>query len=44
MKRHAIIAALGMGMSMPVLAADQPPGKSRQLYLPSLSDIMLATN
>ena len=43
MKRRAIIAALAIGMSFPVLAADQPPGNSQQLYLPSLGDIMVAT-
>jgi hypothetical protein len=43
MKRRAVIAALAMGMSLPVLADDQPPGKSQQIYLPSLADIMVAT-
>ena len=43
MKRRAVIAVLAIGMSLPVLAADQPPGQSQQLYLPSLGDIMVAT-
>jgi len=43
MKRRAVIATLAMGMSFPVLADDQPPGKSQPLYLPRLADIMVAT-
>lgn len=43
MKRYAVIAALAMGMSFPVLADDKPPGKSQQLYSPRLGDIMVAT-
>lgn len=41
MKRRAVIAALAIGMSFPVLADDQPPGKAPHLL--RLSDIMVAT-
>jgi hypothetical protein len=43
MKRRAVIAALAIGMSFPVLADDQPPGKAQPPYLLRLSDIMVAT-
>jgi len=43
MKRYAVIAALAMGVSFPVLADDKPPGKSQPLYSPRLADIMVAT-
>jgi hypothetical protein len=43
MKRRAVLAALGIGMSFPVLADDQPPGKAQPPYLLRLSDIMVAT-
>ena len=43
MKRRVVIAALAMGTSFSVLADDQPPGKSQQLYLPRLGDIMVVT-
>jgi hypothetical protein len=43
MKRRAILAALTIGMSLPVLADDQPPAKAQQPYLLRLSDIMVAT-
>jgi hypothetical protein len=43
MKRRAVIAALAAGMSFPVLADDQPPGKAQPPYLLRLSDIMVAT-
>jgi hypothetical protein len=43
MKRRAVVAALAVGMSFPVLADDQPPGKAQPPYLLRLSDIMIAT-
>jgi hypothetical protein len=43
MRSRAIVAALAIGMSCPVLADDQPPGKSQQVYSPRLGDIMVAT-
>jgi hypothetical protein len=43
MRRRAVIAALAIGMSFPVLAGDQPPGKAQPPYLLRLSDIMVAT-
>lgn len=43
MKRRAVIAALAMVASFPVLAVDQPSGKSQPLYVPRLGDIMVAT-
>jgi hypothetical protein len=43
MKRRAVLAALAIGMSFPVLADDQPPGKAQPPYLLRLSDIMVAT-
>ena len=43
MKRHAVIIALAMGMSSPILADDQPSGKSQPLYSLRLSDIMIGT-
>jgi hypothetical protein len=42
MKRRAVVAALAVGMSFPVLADDQPPRKAQPPYL-RLSDIMIAT-
>ena len=42
-KHRVVIAALAMGTSFSVLADDQPPGKSQQLYLPRLGDIMAVT-
>ena len=43
MKRRAVIVALAIGVSLPVLAEDQPPGGARPPYLLRLSDIMVAT-
>ena len=43
MKRCAVIAALAIGMSFPVSADDQPPGKAQPPCLLRLSDIMVAT-
>jgi len=43
MKRRAVIAALAIGISFPVSADDQPPGKAQPPYLLRLSDIMVAT-
>ena len=43
MKRRAVVAALAVGMSFPVLADDQPPGKAQPPNLLRLSDIMVAT-
>src|SRR5580704_14357671 len=43
MRRRAVIASLAIGMSFPVLAGDQPPGKAQPPYLLRLSDIMVAT-
>jgi hypothetical protein len=43
MKRRAVVAALAVGMSFPVLAEDQPPGKAQPPYLLRLSDIMITT-
>jgi hypothetical protein len=43
MKHCAVIAALAIGMSFPVLADDQPPEKEQQIYSPRLGDIMVAT-
>jgi hypothetical protein len=41
MQRRAVVAALIVGLSLPVLADDQPTGSSQQLL--RLGDIMLAT-
>jgi hypothetical protein len=43
MKRRAVMVALAMGISFPILADDQPSGKSQPFYLLRLSDIMIAT-
>ncbi|MGO8799897.1 MAG: hypothetical protein ACLQE9_17970 [Roseiarcus sp.] len=43
MRRLAIMAAAAVGMSLPALAADQPPANSQPVYLPSLGDIMVET-
>jgi hypothetical protein len=43
MKLRAVIAALAIGMSNPILADNISPEKSQQLYAPRLSDIMVAT-
>jgi hypothetical protein len=41
--RPAIIAALSMAASLPVLAADQPTANSQRVYSPNVADIMVAT-
>jgi hypothetical protein len=43
MRRRAIIAALAIGMSFPVRADGQPPGRTQPAYLLRLSDIMIVT-
>jgi hypothetical protein len=43
MKLRAVIAALTLGISYPILADDTSPEKSQQHYVPRLSDIMVAT-
>jgi hypothetical protein len=41
MKRHAIAATLAAGMSFPVFADEQ--GRSQQIYLPRLGELMVTT-
>jgi cytochrome c553 len=43
MNRCAVIAALTLGLSLPVAADDQSAGKSQSAYTPRLAEMMIST-